>query len=65
MLLTSPIPVSVQILYRFQRLHCFPKLNLESVLVNHNKFVDNFLIFLVLKFHDHRLDSLTFINFSK
>jgi hypothetical protein len=46
-------------------LHCFPKLNLESVLVNHNKFVDNFLIFLVLKFHDHRLDSLTFINFSK
>jgi hypothetical protein len=57
-LFTNSVTESVQILYRFQKLHRLLKLILESVLVDYNKFVDAFLILLVLKFHNHRPDSL-------
>jgi hypothetical protein len=39
------------------------KLSLESVLVNYKKVVDNWLIFLVLNFHDKKPDSLIVMNF--
>jgi hypothetical protein len=65
MLFTSSVTKSVQFLYRFQRLHCFLKFSLGSVLVNYNKVIDNFLILLVLKFHDHKPDSLRIIYFTK
>lgn len=32
---------------------------------NHMKVVDNFFLFLVLKFRDHRLDSLGVMNFTR
>jgi hypothetical protein len=51
-LFTNSVTESVQILYRFQKLHCLLKLMLESVLVNYKKVVDAFLILLVLKFHN-------------
>jgi hypothetical protein len=51
-LFTNSVTESVQILYRFQKLHCLLKLMLESVLVNYKKVVDDFLILLVLKFHN-------------
>jgi hypothetical protein len=56
MLFISSVTESVQFLYRFQRSHCWLKFSLESVLVNYKKFVDTFLILLVLKFHNHRPD---------
>jgi hypothetical protein len=62
MLFTNSVPESVQILYRFQKLHCLLKLMLESVLVDYNKVVDAFLILLVLKFHNHMSDSLGVMN---
>jgi hypothetical protein len=65
MLFTNSVTESVQFLYRFQRLRCFPKSCLESVVVNHKKYVDAFLILLVLKFHNHRPDSLRVMNFTK
>jgi hypothetical protein len=61
---TNSVTESVQILYRFQKLHCLLKLMLESVLVDYKKVVEAFLILLVLKFHNHRTDSLRGMNFS-
>jgi hypothetical protein len=54
----------VQFLYRFQRLHCLLKLMLQSVHGRYKKVVDAFLILLVLKFHNHRPDSLRVMNFT-
>jgi hypothetical protein len=54
-LFTNSVTESVQILYRFQKLHCLLKLMLESVLVDYKKVVDAFLILFVLNFHNHRL----------
>jgi hypothetical protein len=62
-LFTNSVTESVQILYRFQKLHCFLKLMLESVLVNYKKVVKAFLILLVLKFHNYRPDGLRVMNF--
>ena len=64
MLFTNSVTESVQILYRFQKLHCLPNVMLESVLVDFKKVVDAFLILLVLKFHNHRPDSLRVMNFT-
>jgi hypothetical protein len=64
MLFTNSVTESVQILYRFQKLHCLLKLMLESVLVYYKKVVEDFLVLLVLKFHNHRTDSLRVMNFS-
>ena len=52
MLFTHSVTESVQILYRFQRLHCLLNLRLQSVHGRYNKVVDAFLILLVLKFHN-------------
>jgi hypothetical protein len=65
MLFTNSVTESVQFLYRFQRLYCLLKLMFESVLVYYKKVVDAFLILLVLKFHNHRPDSLRVMNFTK
>jgi hypothetical protein len=51
MLFTNSVTESAQILYRFQKLHCFPNLNLQSVHGRYKKVVDAFLILLVLKFY--------------
>jgi hypothetical protein len=64
MLFTNSVTESVQILYRYQKLHCLLKLMLDSVLVDYKKVVDTFLILLVLKFHNHRTDSLRVMNFT-
>jgi hypothetical protein len=64
MLFTNSVTKSVQILYRFQKLHCLLKLMLQSVHSRYNKVVDAFLISLVLKFHNHRPDSLGVMNFA-
>jgi hypothetical protein len=64
MLFTNSVTESVQIMYRFQKLHCLLKLLLESVLVDYKKVVDAFLILLVLKFHNHRPYSLGVMNFT-
>jgi hypothetical protein len=64
MLFTNSVTESVQILYRFQKLHCFPNVMLESVLVDYKKVVDAFLILLVLKFYNHRPDGLRVKNFT-
>jgi hypothetical protein len=63
MLFTNSVTESVQFLYRFQRSHCLLKFRLESVLVHYKKFVDNFLILLVLNFHDNKPDNLGVMNF--
>jgi hypothetical protein len=64
MLFTNSVTESVQILYRFQKLHCLPNLVLQSVHGRYKKVVYAFLILLVLKFHNHRLDSLRVMNFT-
>jgi hypothetical protein len=64
MLFTNSVTESVQILYRFQKLHCLLKLMLESVIVDYKKVVDTFLILLVLKFNNHRPDGLRVMNFT-
>jgi hypothetical protein len=64
-LFTNSITESVQFLYRFQRLHCLLKLMLQSVHDSYKNVVDAFLILLVLKFHNHRLDSSRVMNFTK
>jgi hypothetical protein len=64
MLFTNSVTESVQILYRFQKLHCLLKLILESVPVDYKRVVEAFLILLVLKFHNHRPDSLGVMNFT-
>jgi hypothetical protein len=65
MLFKSSVTEYVQFLYRFQRLHYLLMFGFKSVLVNYKKLVDNFLIFHVLNFHDHKLYSLRFMNFIK
>ena len=52
MLFTNSVTESVQILYRFQKLHCLLNLMLQSVHGRYKKVVDAFLILLVLKFHN-------------
>jgi hypothetical protein len=64
MLFTNSVTESVQILYRFQKLHCLLKLMLQSVHGHYKKVVYAFLILLVLKFHNHRHDSLGVKNFT-
>ena len=61
---TNSVTESVQILYRFQKLHCFPNLVLQSIHGRYKKVVYAFLILLVLKFHNHRSDSLGVMNFT-
>jgi hypothetical protein len=63
MLFTNSVTESVQILYRFQKLHCLLNLMLQSVHGRYKKVVDAFLILLLLKFHNHRPDSLV-MNFT-
>jgi hypothetical protein len=64
MLFTNSVTESVQILYRFQKLYCLFNLMLQSVHGRYKKVVDAFLILLVLKFHNHRPDSLRVMNFT-
>jgi hypothetical protein len=64
MLFTNSVTKSVQILYRFQKLHCFLRLMIQSVHGRYKKVVDAFFILLVLKFHNHRPDSLRVMNFT-
>jgi hypothetical protein len=64
MLFTNSVTESVQILYRFQKLYCLLHLMLQSVHGSYKKVVDAFLILLVLKFHNHRPDSLRVMNFT-
>jgi hypothetical protein len=45
-------------------MHCLPNLTLQSVHGRYKKVVDAFLILLVLKFHNHRPDSLRVMNFT-
>jgi hypothetical protein len=49
---TNSVTESIQILYRFQKLHCLLNLILQSVHGRYKKVVDAFLILLVLKFHN-------------
>ena len=63
-LFTNSVTESVQILYRFQKLHCLLNLILQSVHGRYKKVVDAFLILLVLKFHNHRPGSLRVMNFT-
>jgi hypothetical protein len=64
MLFTNSVTESVQIRYRFQKLHCLPNLLLQSVHGRYTKVVDTFLILVVLNFHNHRPDSLRIMNFT-
>jgi hypothetical protein len=64
MLFTNSVTESVHFLYRFQKLHCLLNLILQSVQGRYKKVVDAFLILLVLKFHNHRTDSLRVMNFT-
>jgi hypothetical protein len=64
MIFTNSVTESVQILYRFQKLHCLLNLILQSVHSRYKKVVDAFLILLVLKFHNHMPDSLRVMNFT-
>jgi hypothetical protein len=65
MLFTNSVTEYVQILYRFQKLHCLLNLMLQSVHGRYKKVVDAFRILLVLKFHNHMPDSLRVMNFTK
>jgi hypothetical protein len=49
MLFVSSVTESVQFWYKFQKSHCLLKFNLESVLSNYKKVVDNFVIVLCVK----------------
>jgi hypothetical protein len=64
MLFTNSVTESAQILYRFQKLYCLLNLILQSVNGRYKKVVDAFLILLVLKFHNHRPDSLRVMKFT-
>jgi hypothetical protein len=64
MLFTNLVTESVQILYRFQKLHCLLNLILQSVHGCYKEVVYAFLILLVLKFHNHRPDGLRVMNFT-
>ena len=63
-LFTNSVTESAQILYRFQKLHCLPNLLLQYVHGHYKKVVDAFLILVVLKFNNHRPDSLRVMNFT-
>jgi hypothetical protein len=63
-LFANSVTESVQILYRFQKLHCLLMLMLQSVHGRYKKVVDAFIILLVLKFQNHRPDSLRVMNFT-
>jgi hypothetical protein len=63
-LFRNSVTESAQILYRFQKLHCLPNLMLQSVHSRYKKVVDVFFILLVLKFHNHRPDSLGVMYFT-
>jgi hypothetical protein len=63
-LFTNSVTESVHFLYRFQKLHCLSNLMLQYVHSRYKKVVDAFLILLVLKFHNHRPDSLGVMNFA-
>jgi hypothetical protein len=63
-LFTNSVTEPVKFLYRFQKLHCFLNLMLQSVHDRYKKVVDAFLILLFLKFHNHRPDSLRVMNFT-
>jgi hypothetical protein len=65
MLFISSVTESIQFLYRFQKLHCLLNLILQSVHGNYKNVVNAFLILLVLKFHNHRPDSLGVMNYTK
>jgi hypothetical protein len=60
---TNSVTESVHFLYIFQKLHCLLKLMLQSVHGHYKKVIGAFLILLVLKFHNHRPDSLRVMNF--
>jgi hypothetical protein len=64
MLFTNSVTDSVQILYRFQKLHCLLNLMLQSVHGRYKKVVDAFLILLGLKLHNHRPNNIGVINFT-
>jgi hypothetical protein len=64
MLFTNSVTESVQILYRFQKRHCLLNLMLQLVHGRYKKVVDAFLIFLVVKVHNHRTDNLGVMNFT-
>jgi hypothetical protein len=64
MLFTNSVTESVQILYKYQKLHCLLKLMLQSVHGHYKKVVGAFLIWLVLKFHNHKPNSLRVMNFT-
>jgi hypothetical protein len=64
MLFTNSVTESVQILCRFQRLYCLLHIMLQSVHGRYKNVVDAFLILPVLKFHDHRPDSVRVMNFT-
>jgi hypothetical protein len=64
MLFINSVTESVQILYRFQKLHCLLNLMLQSVHGRYKKVVYVFIILLVLKFHNHRPDSVRVMNFT-
>jgi hypothetical protein len=64
MLFTKSVTESVHFLYRFQKLHCLSNLMLQLVHGRYKKVVYSFLIFLVLKFHNHRPDSVRVMNFT-
>jgi hypothetical protein len=64
MLYTNSVTESVLILYRFQKVNCLLKLMLQSVHGHYKKVVYSFLILLVLKFQNHRPDSLRVMNFT-
>jgi hypothetical protein len=64
MLFTNSVTKSVRILYRFQSLHCLLTLMLQSVHGRYKKVVDAFIILLVLKFHNHRPESVRVMNFT-
>jgi hypothetical protein len=64
MLFTNSVTKSVHFLYRFQKLHYLLKLILQSIRGHYKKVVGAFLILLVLKFHNHRPNSLRVMNFT-
>jgi hypothetical protein len=64
MLFTNSVTESVQFGYRFQRLNFLLMIMLQSVHGRYKKVVDAFLLLLVLKFHNHRLDSVRVMNFT-
>jgi hypothetical protein len=65
MLFTRSITESVQFLNKFQRLLWLRKFSLASVPVHYKKVAYNFLILLVLNFHDNKPDSLRVMNFTR